>query len=107
MRHLLLTRGLHSIAGMARAPVSGSAAAARAPLPLNPAGSRLASPLARLPLPAGRMFQGVSLRCYAAAAAVAEQHRIKVENPIVEMDGTSVSAPPFRPFPSLHQGLGV
>jgi isocitrate dehydrogenase len=104
MRLLLLYRGLHSTAAMARAPVFGSAAAAGALLPLNPARDRLASPLVRLPLPAGRVFRGVSLRCYAAAAAVAEQHRIKVQNPIVEMDGASVSAPAFQ---SLLQGLAL
>jgi hypothetical protein len=104
MRLLLLPRSLHSTAAMARAPVSGSAAAAGALLPLNPARDRLASPLVRLPLPAGRVFRGVSLRCYAAAAAVAEQHRIKVQNPIVEMDGASVSAPAFQ---SLLQGLAL
>ncbi|GJN27088.1 hypothetical protein PR202_gb15077 [Eleusine coracana subsp. coracana] len=91
MRHLLLFRGLHSTAAMARVPVSGSAAGARALLPLNPARGHLASPVARLPLLGGRVFRGLSLRCYTAAAAVADQHRIKVQNPIVEMDGDEMT----------------
>jgi len=107
MRHLLLPRLLLFSPAMARASVSGSAAAAKALLPLNPArgGSRLPSLLLarrRLPSPgSGRAFRGASLRCYAAAAAaVAEQGRIKVQNPIVEMDGTL--APP--PLSSLRVG---
>ncbi|XP_062226130.1 isocitrate dehydrogenase [NADP], chloroplastic/mitochondrial-like isoform X2 [Phragmites australis] len=91
MRHLFLRRRFHSASTMARAPVSCSAAAAKVLLPINPARGRLHSPLARLPVPAGRVFPGVSLRCYAAAAAVAEQHRIKVVNPIVEMDGDEMT----------------
>ncbi|TVU15301.1 hypothetical protein EJB05_38815 [Eragrostis curvula] len=83
---LLLPRGLQTTAAMAC--TSGSAAAARTLLPLNPARGRLASPLARLPLPAGRVFRCVSLRCYAAAA---DQHRIKVQNPMVEMDGDEMT----------------
>jgi isocitrate dehydrogenase len=97
MRNLLLPRRLLSAPTMARASVSGSAAAAKALLPLNPGrGGRLPSLLpARLPLNPGsaRVLRGASLRCYAAAAAVAEQSRIKVQNPIVEMDGTSASRP--------------
>jgi hypothetical protein len=88
MRHLLLLRRLLSSPAMARASVSSSAAAAKALLPLNRLPSLL--PACRLPAPgSGRAFRGASLRCYAAAAAaVAEQGRIKVQNPIVEMDGT-------------------
>ena len=108
MRHLvlLLPRRLLSSLAMARASVSSSAAAAAALLPLNPArgGSRLPSllPARRLPAPgSGGAFRLISLRCYAAAAAaVAEQGRIKVQNPIVEMDGTL--APP--PLSSLRVG---
>lgn len=101
MHNLLLPhRLLSSSPAMARASVSGSAAAAKALLPLNPArGARLPflAPARRLPVPgAGRVFRGASFRCYAAAAAaVSEQGRIKVQNPIVEMDGT------FGPRPSL------
>uniref|UniRef100_L0P3T5 Isocitrate dehydrogenase [NADP] n=1 Tax=Phyllostachys edulis TaxID=38705 RepID=L0P3T5_PHYED len=76
------------------APLSGSAATKS--LLLNPAAltarCRLPSPLARLPAPGGRAFRGASLRCYAAAAAaVADQHRIKVHNPVVEMDGDEMA----------------
>jgi len=49
----------------------------------------------------GRVFRGASLRCYAAAAAAAavtEQSRIRVQNPIVEMDGTSASRPSSLSF---------
>nr|CAB3487579.1 unnamed protein product [Digitaria exilis] len=95
MRHLLLARRPLSSPAMARASVSGSAAAAKALLPLNPArGGGLPSllPARRLPAPgSGRVFRGASLRCYAAAAAVAEQGRIKVQNPIVEMDGDEMT----------------
>ncbi|CAN6249303.1 unnamed protein product [Urochloa humidicola] len=97
MRHLLLPRRLLSSSSpaMARASFSGSAAAAKALLPLNPArGGRLPSllPARRLPAPLGGCaFRGASLRCYAAAAAVAEQSRIKVQNPIVEMDGDEMT----------------
>lgn len=110
MRNLLLPRRLLSVSAptMARASVSSSAAAAKALIPLNPArGCRLPSLLpARLPVPgSGRVFRGASLRCYAAAvAAVAEQSRIKVQNPIVEMDGTSASRPSSLPF---SVGVGV
>nr|CAB3485072.1 unnamed protein product [Digitaria exilis] len=95
MRHLLLARRPLSSPAMARASVSGSAAAAKALFPLNPArGGGLPSllPARRLPAPgSGRVFRGASLRCYAAAAAVAEQGRIKVQNPIVEMDGDEMT----------------
>uniref|UniRef100_A0A0E0KSM1 Isocitrate dehydrogenase [NADP] n=1 Tax=Oryza punctata TaxID=4537 RepID=A0A0E0KSM1_ORYPU len=91
MRHLLLLR-----CGMA--PLYGSSAAATKALLLNPAA---ALPLSRgrapavahafVPSPGVRAFRGgASLRCY-AAAAVAEQHRIKVHNPIVEMDGDEMT----------------
>ncbi|PAN39014.1 hypothetical protein PAHAL_7G214000 [Panicum hallii] len=91
MRHLLLLRRLLSSPAMARASVSSSAAAAKALLPLNRLPSLL--PACRLPAPgSGRAFRGASLRCYAAAAAaVAEQGRIKVQNPIVEMDGDEMT----------------
>lgn len=79
MRHLLLPRRL-----LAMAPLSASAATKA--LLLNPARGRLPSSLACLSAPGARSFRAASLRCY-AAAAVAEQHRIKVNNPIVEMDG--------------------
>jgi hypothetical protein len=103
MRNLLLPRCLLSApTTMARASVSGSAAVAKALIPLNPAsGGRLPSLLpARLHVPgSSRVLRGASLRCYAAAAAaVAEQSRIKVQNPIVEMDGTSASR--ISPFVS-------
>lgn len=101
MRNLLLPRRLLSAPTMARASLSGSAAAAKALVPLNPTrGGRLPSLLpARLPVPrSGRVFRGASLRCYAAAAAVAEQSRIRVQNPIVEMDGTSASRPSSLSF---------
>ena len=101
MRNLLLPRRLLSAPTMARASVSGSAAAAKALLPLNPVrGGRLPSLLpARLPVPgSARVLRGASLRCYAAAAAVAEQSRIKVQNPIVEMDGTWASRPSTLSF---------
>uniref|UniRef100_A0ACD5UT61 Uncharacterized protein n=1 Tax=Avena sativa TaxID=4498 RepID=A0ACD5UT61_AVESA len=89
MRHLLLARRLPAMA-----PFSGSAATKA--LLLNPSGfavrGRLPSSPAYLPAPGGRVFRGASLRCYAAAAAaVAEQHRIKVQNPIVEMDGDEMT----------------
>jgi isocitrate dehydrogenase len=83
------------------APFSGPAAAKA--LLLNPSGlavrGRLPSPPACLPAPGARVFRGASLRCY-AAAAVAEQHRIKVQNPIVEMDGAClvVTPPPSLPL---------
>ncbi|ONM16006.1 Isocitrate dehydrogenase [NADP], chloroplastic/mitochondrial [Zea mays] len=96
MRNLLLPRCLLSApTTMARASVSGSAAVAKALIPLNPAsGGRLPSLLpARLHVPgSSRVLRGASLRCYAAAAAaVAEQSRIKVQNPIVEMDGDEMT----------------
>ena len=104
MRNLLLPRRLLSAPTMARASISGSAAAAKALVPLNPThGGRLPSLLpARLPVPqSGRVLRGASLRCYAAAAAAAavtEQSRIRVQNPIVEMDGTSASRPSSLSF---------
>ena len=101
MRNLLLPRRLLSAPTMARATVSGSAAAAKALVPLNPTrGGRLPSLLpALLPVPgSGRVFRGASLRCYAAAAAVTEHSRIRVQNPIVEMDGTSASRPSSLSF---------
>ncbi|KAE8806035.1 isocitrate dehydrogenase [Hordeum vulgare] len=75
------------------APLSASAATKA--LLLNPARGRLPSSLACLSAPGGRSFRAASLRaaslrCY-AAAAVAEQHRIKVNNPIVEMDGDEMT----------------
>lgn len=102
MRNLLLPRRLLSAPTMARASLSSSAAAAKA---LARGGSRLPSLLpARLPVPrSSRVLRGASVRYYAAAAAVvAEQNRIKVDNPIVEMDGTSAS-PPL--FPSVCVGV--
>jgi isocitrate dehydrogenase len=75
-----------------------SGPAATKALLLNPSGFRLPSPPACLPAPGGRVFRGASLRCYAAAAAVAEQHRIKVQNPIVEMDGACPSPLHLLPF---------
>jgi isocitrate dehydrogenase len=79
-----------------------SGPAATKALLLNPSGfaarGRLPSPPACLPAPGGRVFRGASLRCYAAAAAVAEQHRIKVQNPIVEMDGACPSPLHLLPF---------
>lgn len=106
MLHLLLPRLLLSSPAMARASVSGSAVAAKALLPLNPprGGSRLPSllPARRLPVPgSGCAFRGASLRCY-AAAAVAEQGRIKVQNPIVEMDGTLA---PRSSLPFVSSGV--
>lgn len=101
MRHLLLARRLLSSSpAMARASVSGSAAVAKALLPLNPGRLPSLLPARRYPAPgSGRLFRGASLRCYAAAAAVAEQGRIKVQNPIVEMDGT-FGPRPYLPFVS-------
>ncbi|KAG8065217.1 hypothetical protein GUJ93_ZPchr0004g39144 [Zizania palustris] len=69
------------------APLYGSTASKV--LLFNPA--TLPRPFGRVPpdfVPGrgSRAFRGASLRCYAAAAVV-EQHRIKVHNPIVEMDG--------------------
>jgi hypothetical protein len=45
------------------------------------------------------VLRGASLCCYTiAAAAVAEQSRIKAQNPIIEMDGMSASHLSSLPF---------
>uniref|UniRef100_A0A0E0H2Z6 isocitrate dehydrogenase (NADP(+)) n=1 Tax=Oryza nivara TaxID=4536 RepID=A0A0E0H2Z6_ORYNI len=85
MRHLLLLR-----CGMAPLYGSSSSAAATKALLLNPAAAHAFVPSS--PGPRALRRGGASLRCYAAAAAaVAEQHRIKVHNPIVEMDGDEMT----------------
>lgn len=96
MRHLLLLR-----CGMALLYGSSSSAAATKALLLNPAAAHAFVPSS--PGPRALRRGGASLRCYAAAAAaVAEQHRIKVHNPIVEMDGALFhprSHPRLAPLP--------